>query len=60
MGIRIKHGEFVDEHNRVLNLRGINVGGSSKVPSTNSNNNHNNSNNNNNNNENDHSTQSSI
>mmetsp|Transcript_11217 Transcript_11217/g.21136 ORF Transcript_11217/g.21136 Transcript_11217/m.21136 type:complete len:817 (-) Transcript_11217:276-2726(-) len=41
MGIRIKHGEFVDEHDRVLNLRGINVGGSSKVPSTTTSNNSN-------------------
>lgn len=35
MGIvRIKDGEFVDEYDRVLNLRGVNVGGSSKLPSS--------------------------
>ena len=32
MGIQIKDGEFVDEHGRVVNLRGVNVGGSSKLP----------------------------
>ena len=32
MGIQIKDGEFVDEHDRVVNLRGVNVGGSSKLP----------------------------
>jgi len=33
MVIRIKDGEFVDDHGRILNLRGVNVGGSSKIPS---------------------------
>ena len=31
MVIHIKDGEFIDEHCRVLNLRGINLGGSSKI-----------------------------
>jgi hypothetical protein len=31
--ITIKNGEFVDEHGRTTNLRGINLGGSSKIPS---------------------------
>ncbi len=30
--IRIKDGEFVDEYDRILNLRGVNVAGSSKIP----------------------------
>eukprot|EP00581_Thalassiosira_minuscula_P007728 CAMPEP_0183710176 /NCGR_PEP_ID=MMETSP0737-20130205/5985_1 /TAXON_ID=385413 /ORGANISM="Thalassiosira miniscula, Strain CCMP1093" /LENGTH=697 /DNA_ID=CAMNT_0025938399 /DNA_START=76 /DNA_END=2169 /DNA_ORIENTATION=+ len=37
MGIRIKDGEFVDEHDRILNLRGVNLSGSSKIPSNKSN-----------------------
>jgi hypothetical protein len=32
MVIRIKDGEFVDEYGRILNLRGVNVAGSSKIP----------------------------
>ena len=32
--LTIKNGEFVDEHDRTFNLRGINLGGSSKIPST--------------------------
>jgi len=31
--ISIKDGEFIDEHGRILNLRGVNLGGSSKLPS---------------------------
>lgn len=34
MTVRIKDGEFVDSQNRVLNLRGINVSGSSKLPTS--------------------------
>jgi len=37
MVIHIKDGEFTDEHGRVLNLRGINLGGSSKIPTNNNN-----------------------
>lgn len=33
--IRIENGEFVDEYGRVLNFRGVNVSGSSKIPSSN-------------------------
>ena len=32
MVIRIKDGEFVDDYDRILNLRGVNVAGSSKIP----------------------------
>mmetsp|Transcript_16388 Transcript_16388/g.26789 ORF Transcript_16388/g.26789 Transcript_16388/m.26789 type:complete len:685 (+) Transcript_16388:69-2123(+) len=31
--LTIKNGEFVDELDRAINLRGINLGGSSKIPS---------------------------
>ena len=34
MTVRIKGGEFVDSQNRILNLRGINVSGSSKLPTS--------------------------
>ncbi|KAL3761098.1 hypothetical protein ACHAWU_001367 [Discostella pseudostelligera] len=37
MVILIKDGEFVDEHGRILNLRGVNVAGSSKIPYTSNN-----------------------
>ena len=30
--IRIEGGEFVDDRGRTLNLRGVNLGGSSKIP----------------------------
>ena len=36
MGIRIEKGEFVDEHGRILNLRGVNLAGSTKIPAVNS------------------------
>lgn len=32
MVVLIKDGNFVDEHGRILNLRGVNLGGSSKLP----------------------------
>src|SRR5512136_1233248 len=32
--IRIQNSSFVDEYNRTLMLRGVNLGGSSKVPAT--------------------------
>ncbi|KAL9182677.1 hypothetical protein ACHAXT_013329 [Thalassiosira profunda] len=32
MVVRIADGEFVDGHGRALNLRGVNLGGSSKIP----------------------------
>jgi len=34
MTVRIKDGEFVDSKDRILNLRGINVSGSSKLPTS--------------------------
>ena len=33
MNIRIKGSQFIDDENRILHLRGVNLGGSSKVPS---------------------------
>ncbi|SNX85163.1 uncharacterized protein MEPE_03872 [Melanopsichium pennsylvanicum] len=33
-GIRIFQGRFVDSHNRTLNLHGVNVAGSCKIPTT--------------------------
>ncbi len=32
--ILIKDNQFIDEHNRILLLRGVNLGGSTKVPYT--------------------------
>ncbi|SPC62692.1 uncharacterized protein UHOD_05824 [Ustilago sp. UG-2017b] len=34
LGIRISNGQFIDSHNRTLNLHGVNVAGSSKLPTS--------------------------